>query len=164
MIFKQKDKVEDIFKKIQNKNLIKRYLNLIIGCSLLAFAFDVFFAPKNIVYGGVAGVSIVINRLFGIDKSLFVLIVSAILLVISYFTLGPEKTKGSMAGSIIYPICIKIFEPVAASIDLNIDDTLLIVMDLVQVLILNLVFLQEEQILLIKLHQNTLEYPLENQC
>ena len=73
-------------KKIQNKNLIKRYLNLIIGCSLLAFAFDVFFAPKNIVYGGVAGVSIVINRLFGIDKSLFVLIVSAILLVISYFT------------------------------------------------------------------------------
>ena len=124
MIFKQKDKVEDIFKKIQNKNLIKRYLNLIIGCSLLAFAFDVFFAPKNIVYGGVAGVSIVINRLFGIDKSLFVLIVSAILLVISYFTLGPEKTKGSMAGSIIYPICIKIFEPVAASIDLNIDDTL----------------------------------------
>lgn len=127
MIFKQKDKVEDIFKKIQNKNLIKRYLNLIIGCSLLAFAFDVFFAPKNIVYGGVAGVSIVINRLFGIDKSLFVLIVSAILLVISYFTLGPEKTKGSMAGSIIYPICIKIFEPVAASIYLNIDDTLLIV-------------------------------------
>lgn len=127
MIFKRKDKTEDIFKKIQNKNLLRRYLNLIIGCALLAFSFDVFFAPKNIVYGGVSGVSIVINKLFGIDKSLFVLIVSIILLFVSYFTLGWEKTKGSIAGSIIYPIFLKLFEPVAASIDLNINDTLLIV-------------------------------------
>lgn len=127
MIFKKKEKVEDIFKKIQNKNLIRRYFNLMIGCSLLALAFDLFFAPKNIVYGGLSGVSIVMNRLFGIDKSLFVLSLSAVLLVISYFTLGWEKTKGSIAGSIIYPLCIKIFEPVAASINLNIEDTLLIV-------------------------------------
>lgn len=127
MIFKRKDKTEEIFKKIQNKNLFGRYLNLIIGCALLAFSFDVFFAPKNIVYGGVSGVSIVINRLFGIDKSLFVLVVSILLLFISYFTLGWEKTKGSIAGSIIYPIFLKLFEPVAASIDLNISDTLLIV-------------------------------------
>lgn len=127
MIFRRKDKTEDIFKKIQNKNLFGRYLNLIIGCALLAFSFDVFFAPKNIVYGGVSGVSIVINKLFGIDKSLFVLIVSIILLVFSYFTLGWEKTKGSIAGSIIYPIFLKLFEPVAAYINLNINDTLLIV-------------------------------------
>lgn len=127
MIFKRKDKTEDILKKIQSKNLFGRYLNLIIGCALLAFSFDVFFAPKNIVYGGVSGVSIVINKLFGIDKSLFVLIVSIILLVVSYFTLGWEKTKGSIAGSIIYPIFLKLFEPVAVYIDLNINDTLLIV-------------------------------------
>lgn len=127
MIFKRKDKTEDIFKKIQNKNLFGRYINLIIGCALLAFSFDVFFAPKNIVYGGVSGVSIVINRILGIDKSLFILITSIILLFISYFTLGWEKTKGSIAGSIIYPIFIRLFEPLATTINLNIDDTLLIV-------------------------------------
>jgi uncharacterized membrane-anchored protein YitT (DUF2179 family) len=127
MLFKRKEKADDIFKKIQKKNLLGRYFNLILGCSLLAFAFDVFFAPLNIVYGGVSGVSIVINKLFNIDRSLFVFIVSAILLVISYFTLGWEKTKGSIAGSIIYPICLKIFEYVALYINLNIDDILLIV-------------------------------------
>lgn len=127
MIFKRKEKTEDILKKIQSKNLLRRYLNLIIGCALLAFSFDIFFAPKNIVYGGISGISIVINKLFGVDKSLFVLIVSIILLFISYFTLGWEKTKGSIAGSIIYPIFLKLFEPVASYINLDISDTLLIV-------------------------------------
>lgn len=126
MIFKKK-KTEDILKKVQNQNLLGRYLNLIIGCALLAFSFDVFFAPNNIVYGGVSGVSIVIDNILGIDKSLFVLVVSIILLFVSYFTLGWEKTKGSIAGSIIFPIFIKLFEPIAYYIDLNIDNMLLIV-------------------------------------
>ena len=78
MIFKKKEKVEDIFKKIQNKNLIRRYFNLMIGCSLLALAFDLFFAPKNIVYGGLSGVSIVMDRLFGIDKSILLFLLSSI--------------------------------------------------------------------------------------
>jgi len=127
MLFKKKDKVDEIIKKVEKKNLFSRYINLIIGCALLAFAFDVFFAPREIVYGGVSGVSIVINKLFGIDKSLFVLIVSIILLFVSYFTLGWEKTKGSIAGSIIYPFFISLFEPVAEIINLNIDNILLIV-------------------------------------
>lgn len=127
MFFKKKDKTDEIYEAILNKNLLERYLNLIIGCALLAFSFDVFFAPKNIVYGGVSGVSIVIENLFGFDKSLFVLISSVILLFVSYFTLGWEKTKGSIAGSIIFPIFIKLFEPIADIINLNINNTLLIV-------------------------------------
>lgn len=127
MFFKKKDKVDEIFQAIQNKNLFGRYLNLVIGCALLAFSFDVFFAPKDIVFGGVSGLSIVINKVFGIDKSLFVLIISLILLVISYFTLGWEKTKGSIAGSILFPFFMSLFAPLTSYIDLNIDNMLLIV-------------------------------------
>ena len=127
MIFKKKIKTDDLLKRIESKNLVYRYLNLILGCSLAAIAFNLFFAPRNIVYGGVSGVSIVVNNLFGIDRSLFVLITSVILLVISYFTLGWEKTKGSIAGSIIYPICLKVFSNLPDIINLNIDNTLLIV-------------------------------------
>lgn len=127
MFFKKKDKVDEIFQAIQSKNLFRRYLSLIIGCAFLAFSFDVFFAPKDIVYGGVSGLSIVINKVFGIDKSLFILIVSLILLVISYFTLGWTKTKGSIAGSIIFPFFVNLFAPLATYIDLNIDNMLLIV-------------------------------------
>ena len=84
MIFKRKEKIDAIIDRIQNKNLFSRYISLIIGCSLLAFAFDIFFEPENIVYGGVSGVAIVINKLFGMDPSMFVLISSLILLVISF--------------------------------------------------------------------------------
>lgn len=124
---KRSEKVDEIFKRIQNKNLIKRYLTLLVGCSLIAFAFDLFFAPNSIVYGGLSGLSIVLNKTLGIDKSLFVLIASIILLIVSYFTLGWEKTKGSIAGSIIYPVMMKVLDPVAASIDLNTDNILLII-------------------------------------
>ena len=123
----RKEKVDDIFKKIQNEKLLERYLSLIIGCSLMAFAFDLFFAPNNIVYGGLSGISIVLNKTIGMDKSMFVLIASLILLVVSYFTLGWEKTKGSIAGSIIYPLMMKIIDPFIAYIDLDTTNILLVI-------------------------------------
>ena len=128
MLFKiKKEKVDEIWKKIQNKNLFSRYLNLIIGCALIAFSFDLFFAPNSIVYGGVSGLSIVINKVTGFDRSTFVLVVSLLLLVVSFITLGWEKTKGSIAGSIIFPIMLKLMDPIASSIDLNTDNMLLII-------------------------------------
>ena len=125
---KRKEKVDEIFKRIQNKNLISRYLMLLLGCSLMAFAFDLFFAPNNIVYGGVSGVAIVLDEIAGLDKSTFVLIASIILLIISYFTLGFEKTKGSIVGSIMYPVMMKILEPFTSMIDLDTNNMLLIVL------------------------------------
>lgn len=127
MIFKKKEKIDDIFKTIQKKHLLSRYFNLFIGCSLLAFAFDVFFSPRSIVYGGVSGIAIVVNKIWGIDTSLFILSLSLILLVVSYFTLGWEKTKGSIAGSILFPLCIKLYSPLVSIINLDIDNILLIV-------------------------------------
>lgn len=127
MFFKKSEKIDEIIKKVENKHKLSRYFNLVIGCALLAFAFDVFFAPREVVYGGLSGLSIVVNKVFGIDMSLFVFICSIILLVVSYFTLGWEKTKGSIAGSILYPLFMKLFSPLAAAIDLNIDNMLLIV-------------------------------------
>lgn len=128
MKLNRKQKVDEIFKRIESKDLLKRYLNLIIGCSLSAFAFDMFFSPYNIVHGGVSGIGIVVNNLTGFSISSFVFVASMILLLISYFTLGWEKTKGSIAGSIIYPIMIRIFEPFVGMINLDINDMLLIVL------------------------------------
>lgn len=127
MLFKKKITGEDIIKRIQGKNLVSRYLTLLLGCALSALAFDLFFAPNNIVYGGISGVAIVLNKIAGIDRSLVILSFSVVLLIISYFTLGWEKTKGALAGSIIYPIMVKLLDPVAASIDLDTNNILLII-------------------------------------
>lgn len=126
MFFKRKEKIDDVLKRVYKQGLSKRYLNLIIGCTLYAFAFDLFFAPNSIVYGGLSGLSIVTNKICGMDRSLFVLIFSVLLLIVSYFTLGFEKTKGSIAGSILYPVMIKLLEPLVGYINLGTDNMLLI--------------------------------------
>ena len=127
MLFKKKERIDEILEKIYSKNRLKWYLTLIIGCFLLSIAFNVFFLPRNIVYGGVSGISIVTNKLFGINASIFIFVSSMILLVISYFALGWEKTKGSIAGSIIFPICVSITSGLAQYIDFDIDNMILIV-------------------------------------
>jgi len=120
-------KKKKIEKQTPKTSTFKRYSYLIIGCFLLSLSFNLFFLPNNIVYGGVTGVSIIVNSLFKIDPSIFILIVDLILLVISYFLLGWEKTKGSIAGSLLYPLLVKATASIATVINFNVDNMLLIV-------------------------------------
>ena len=78
----------EILKMLTKKNRLKRYAFLIIGCFLVAFAFNVFFAPHNLVTGGVSGVAIVIKNVFGISTSTFISIIYILLLILSYIILG----------------------------------------------------------------------------
>lgn len=122
--FKKKKTVEEIAGEISNKNLIKRYIYLFIACLIVAFAFNMFFLKYGIVCFGVSGLSIVLNE-FGIPPSLFILLANVGLLILSYFTLGKEKTKNSTVGSIMFPICVYLTELITRNI--NIDGTEMIV-------------------------------------
>lgn len=110
MFFFKKNKVDikDIKEKIYKKTRIKRYFYLLIGLLFISIAFNAFLLPKDIVFGGVSGLSIIFKQLFGWDPSTFILISSLLLLVISYFALGLEKTKGSVLGSLLFPLFIKL--------------------------------------------------------
>ena len=50
------------------------------------------------------------------------------LLILSYFTLGWEKTKNSVIGSIIYPVFVKITEPLIPMIDLGNLETIVTIL------------------------------------
>jgi uncharacterized membrane-anchored protein YitT (DUF2179 family) len=113
-------------KKQRLKYNIKKYLFLFIGCFLTAFVFNVFFAPNNLVTGGVSGVSIVIKKVFGIPTTTFISITYVTLLVLSYFLLGKKMTKHSLIGSIVYPLCVYLTEDMASIIQFNVDNVLLI--------------------------------------
>ena len=89
------------------KNLI-RMLYFIIGIFLFSFAFNFFLLPNNLVFGGVSGLSIIFNKLFDINASLFVLIVNMSLLLISFPVLGIKKTMATVCGSILLPIILEL--------------------------------------------------------
>lgn len=108
--------VDYIMSKINKKNLFKRYIMLLLGCLIVAFAFNVFFEKYNIVCFGVSGISIVLKE-FGVDPSTFILIANIFLIIISYFFLGINDVKNQIIGALIYPLFIKLTLPVANLID-----------------------------------------------
>lgn len=106
MVSKKKKKIKIILEKYK----VIRGLEFILGLTLFSVAFNFFLLPNNLVFGGVSGLSIIFNHLFGIDPSLFVFIVSFSLLFVSLIFLGKEKTAGSVLGSLLLPLFLKVSE------------------------------------------------------
>lgn len=123
--FTRKELDPNILKEIAKKSRIKRYLEFVFGALLVAVSFNLFLAPNNIVSGGVSGVSLIIKYIFGLDPSIFIAIVDVILLLISWIFLGKEKTIGSVCGSLLFPLFIKLTEDISVYIDIDSSQLLL---------------------------------------
>ncbi len=120
-----KIKVNKALEEIKRKTKIKRYINFVLGCLLVAIAYNLFLASNNIVSGGVGGVAIILNNLTGISNSLVMLIFNVFLLVLSYFLLGKEKTKATILGSLLLPLFIELTSHI--NVWLELDTTQLLV-------------------------------------
>ncbi len=92
---------------------VVRGILLVLSIFLLALCYNLFFLPNELVIGGVSGIAILVNKLFDINSTIFIYSCNAILLIISYFTLGKEKTQNSVVGSLLYPLMITFSEPIA---------------------------------------------------
>lgn len=125
--FNKKIKNNHILDKIEEKYKVRRYIELIIGVLLIALSFNTFLLPNNIVFGGVSGLSIIVKEFVPINPSHFILMISLILLVVSYFVLGKDKTKGSIIGSILFPIFVDLTENVNNYLQLDTSNLLLAV-------------------------------------
>lgn len=109
---------------IYNKHKLKRYITFIIGILLVAISYNVFTMKCNIVYG-MGGVGLIAHKSFGIDASLVILLGNAVLIILSLICLGKENTKNTIFGSLLYPLFIKLTEPLGA-IDLGNMENILI--------------------------------------
>lgn len=114
----RKKKVDSIIETVKKKNLSKRYLMLILGCLIVAFAFNLFFLRYNIVCFGISGLSIVLDK-YGVNPSIFIMIANIILLIIAYFVLGFNSAKNQLVGALIYPVFIEITKFITDKIDLG---------------------------------------------
>ena len=127
MLFLKKNKISsDILNTITKRDRLKRYSFLIIGCFLLAFAFNIFFSSYNIVIGGVSGIAVVLDNALGIPTEVFISISYLILLILSYLVLGREMTKYSIIGSILYPLFVYLTKDFGTIIHFNVDNMLLV--------------------------------------
>lgn len=115
--FRQK-RINKIMEEIEKKNKLKKYMMLLCGCLIVAFAFNLFFLRYNIVCFGVSGISIVLSK-FGVNPSTFIMVANILLMVISYFVLGIDDVKNQIVGALVYPVFVEITSIVTNLIDLG---------------------------------------------
>ena len=123
--FKKFEKQGHILEKVEAKDKLKRYFELVIGILLIAIAFNLFLLPNELVFGGVSGLSIIVSKFITIDASTFIMIASLLLLVVSFLVLGKNDTKASIVGSILFPIFVNITANIGGYIKLDTGNVLL---------------------------------------
>lgn len=114
----RRKKIDDIVERVNKKNVGKRYSMLLLGCLIVAFAFNLFFLKYNIVCFGVSGISIVLSE-FGVSPSMFILIANIFLMIVAYFVLGLESAKNQFVGAMSYPVFVELTSYITDKIDLG---------------------------------------------
>ena len=104
---------------------LKKILITIFGTFISAFAFNVFFSPYHIVPGGVGGMAIIINKLFSVNESLSILILSLFLFLIGLVFLDKEEMLSTLFVSLLFPLFTYLTSLLIINIDISIDNKLL---------------------------------------
>lgn len=112
-------------KKFYDKNKIKRYLWTLVGILICAISYNLFIFPNNIVFGGVGGISIIVENFIAINPSLVMLIFSFIFGIIGFIFLSKGRVFRSVLGAILFPVFVEITSFLTDYIVINTDDILL---------------------------------------
>ena len=104
---------------------IKRFLMVVLGCLICAFAFNIFLSPYKIMPGGVSGIAIIFKKIFSIEESITIFLLSVMILLISLIMLGVKSTARSVLGSFLYPLFVYLTSLVLVYFNLTIDNRLL---------------------------------------
>ena len=113
-------------KVINHKIKVKELIEFIIGCFLVALAFNLFMSPNNLVAGGISGFSLVLKYFFGLNPSIIISISNIFLIILSFLLLGKDKTKMSILGSILFPIFVSLTEHLSTYISFKESEMILI--------------------------------------
>lgn len=121
------NKVTDkIIYKLFEEKMLKRYFYVLVAIFISAINYNLFIYPSKIVAGGGNGLSILVQFLFNIKPSIFILIFSTVILIIAVCTIGIQKSSGALLSTFIYPLFVDMTSGITTIINPNNDDMVLI--------------------------------------
>lgn len=109
---------EKIIEAVYNNDKVKRYFLFIFAVLLQAIAFNIFILPCNLIFG-VSGISVILHDTLNLTPSLIILIANILLIIASFTFLGKDATKGTILGSLLYPLFIELTAGLSNYIDLE---------------------------------------------
>lgn len=87
------------------------FLMLTIGAVIAAFAIEEFLVPNTILDGGVIGIGIMINNLFGIPLSILTIVLNAPFLILGSRKLGKIFIMKSAYSMLVFALYVELFGP-----------------------------------------------------
>ena len=94
--------------KISFKDFMYESLLLIVGCFLMALSCILFFDPHSIAPGGLTGLAVIINNLFGIPLWTFNLIFNIPLFIIAYKVLSKKECLKTLLGIVFFTLALNL--------------------------------------------------------
>lgn len=88
---------------------IKKYITILIGTIITAFAISCFYTPNKVVNGGVSGISTILYHTLNIPTGASFAVINIILLAISLKALGKHFVLTTVAGSLVLSLFIELF-------------------------------------------------------
>lgn len=118
--------MDSVLTRIYNRNKYKRYFWFLVGIIICACSYNVFILPYDIVFGGVGGISIIVNNFFDINTSLIMLFCSLIFCFIAILFLSKERVARSILGALLFPIFVELTSFITSFVSIDTSDMLVI--------------------------------------
>lgn len=101
--------LQHVFKKIKYKT----WIYLLSGAFILALGINLFIAPHSLAFGGVTGMTIIIQSLTGIPLFASNLFISIIVILAGWFKLGREFMVKTVIPTAILPLFLFLTAPLS---------------------------------------------------
>ena len=88
---------------------IADYLYVLIGSIILAIAISSILKPNGIITGGITGFSLVLEKIFKVDYTIFYYVMSLGVLIVTRITMGRNEAKKIIVFSIFFPLILIVF-------------------------------------------------------
>ena len=112
---------KEIINEVTSKNFWPRLLIMTISIFIVSLNYNIFLLRNDLVIGGVSGIATILHSFIDINPGTFILISNIILLILSFFLLGPRSTGLTIIGSILFPVFITLTGGISETIASNIN-------------------------------------------
>ncbi|AFC27100.1 hypothetical protein PM3016_113 [Paenibacillus mucilaginosus 3016] len=85
---------------------IREYLLLLLGSLVVAVSFNTFLGPNQVASGGVTGISVIVEKLFGIEPAFTQWALNIPLFLLGTLLLGRQFGAKTLVGSIVLPLFV----------------------------------------------------------
>lgn len=88
------------------KQVVKEYLLIVAGASLIAFSYNMFLLPAKLAAGGISGVSTVLYEMYKVEPAYTQFFINVPIFIIGWITLGKDFSWKTLLGTVWVPFMI----------------------------------------------------------